>query len=170
MKAFAWFMFGLCVILFVFLSVYCIYQGYVFKLNCGGYLKLAADAPTIERAGDFLSRALGYIEKTGKTSGNSAVIFKTPENDVGLWYGQLLAAKMTTDKILERGSSATQLEKDNALMKIRETLLDQGEKGTVITRPAHISIVPYQVPIILLWWVLLALSGACVFCMFKAYE
>jgi len=133
------------VILFVALGVIAVVQSYHFDRNCGDYLKLAGDAPTIVRANDFLKKAISYLEETGKTSGDSAVIFKKkPSNDIEIWYQQLVAAEKTTEEILAKGDKAPQLEKDNALMKIRETVLDQGQDVNV-THPAWISIYPDQV-------------------------
>lgn len=157
MRTVAWCLCVFCVAVLLFLGTFIVVRGYLFDRDCGDYLKLAADAPTVERADGFLSKAIAYLDRTGRTAGNSAIIFKTPENDVGIWYGQLKAAHETTITILAKKPDATQLERDNALMKIRETLLDQGETGTVVTAPAHISIVPYQVAIAVLFWLLLAL-------------
>jgi hypothetical protein len=132
------------VILFVGFCVFAIVQAYHFDRDCGDYLKLAGDAPTITRANDFLKKAIVYLGETGKTSGDSAFIFKRrPSNDVAVWYQQLVAAEKTTEDILAKGDNAPQLEKDNALMKIRETVLDQGE-GVIVTHPTNISLYPGQ--------------------------
>jgi hypothetical protein len=132
------------VILLIGLCVFAIVRAYHFDRNCGDYLKLAGDAPTITRANDFLKKAIAYLKETGKTSGDSAFIFKhKPTNDIAIWYQQLIAAENTTEEILVKGDAATQLEKDNALMKIRETILDQGE-GVSVTHPTNISFYPRQ--------------------------
>ncbi|MDP2930544.1 MAG: hypothetical protein Q8N56_02990 [bacterium] len=136
-----------------------------FNKNCGDYLKLAGDAPTVERADGFLEKAIAYIEKTNMVSGNSSIIFKKPTNDVGIWYAQIKAAKETTEKIIVRGEGVSQLERDNALMKIRETVLDQGERGTMVTTPDWISLFPYQLFKVILWpilSVLFAITGAII--------
>ena len=170
MKGIAWFLTALWVALFIFLALFGIVRGYFFSRDCGSYLKLAADAPTVERASGFMETAIAYLVATGRTQGNSAVIFKTPKNDVGIWYQQTRAALETTRAIIQKGAGASQLERDNALMKIRETLLDMGESGTQLTLPSHISIVPYQVLIVILWWMLLPLGGAALFFLWKAYD
>ena len=132
------------------LGVISVVWDYHFDRDCGDYLKLAGDAPTVSRANDFLKKAISYLEETGKTSGDSGVIFKKkPSNDIKIWYQQLVAAKETTEEILAKGDKASQLEKDNALMKIRETVLDQGEKETEVTRPDYIALFPYQAIILL---------------------
>jgi hypothetical protein len=48
-------------------------------------------------------------------------------------------------------SSAMQLEKSNALMKIREVVLDDSSSGTSVTLPANISWYPNQW-LMLIWW------------------
>ena len=126
---------------------------YNFKSNCDDYLKLAGDAPSIEKADKFLGRALNYMESNDYTSGNSAIIFKTPDCDIGIWYEQIKGAKATTEAILQRiemGENVTQLEKDNALMKIREVLLDNSSDGTKVTTPDWISMYPLQL-VMALW-------------------
>ncbi len=117
-----------------------------FKSNIEDNLKLAGDAPTIERANVFLGNALKAIEARGLTSGNSALLFHMPTQDLGIWYQQIKGAQQTTTTIIEKeksGIPVAQLERDNALMKIRETVLDQGE-STNVTAPENAWIYPYQ--------------------------
>lgn len=136
---------------------------YSFKNNCGDYLKLTGDAPTVERAHEFLGRAIQYLENNGRTSGNSAYFFHTPQNDVGIWYGQIKGAYNTASDLLKRmevaPGSVSQLERDNALMKIREVVLDQGEKGISVTAPLHITVFPNQWAFLIGWIVSLILLG-----------
>lgn len=159
MKKFGSFLVVVAVISLVIWGPYLGISRWQFNKNCGDYLKLAGDAPTVERADDFLGKAMAYLEKTNMISGNSSIIFKKPTNDVGIWYAQIKAAKETTEKIIARGEGVSQLEKDNALMKIRETVLDQGEKGTVITTPDWISLFPNQLFKIINWPLLSIIFG-----------
>jgi hypothetical protein len=119
-----------------------------FKSNCGDYLKLAGDAPTIEKAEKYLGLSIDYIKSHGLNQGNSAFIFRTPQNDLGIWSEQLTGGRETLTQIMDREKanpgSVTQLEKDNALMKLREVLLDSGESGTSVTTPGNITVAPYQ--------------------------
>lgn len=121
---------------------------YSFDNNCGDYLKLAADAPNVQRAEEFLGKAISYIEEKGLTNGHTAIVFDLPGNDLALWYGNLFGARTTLKQILEREvenlGSVSQLEKDNALMKVREVLLDHGKEGTIVTLPDWISWHPNQ--------------------------
>ncbi|MEK6926457.1 MAG: hypothetical protein AABW50_04230 [Nanoarchaeota archaeon] len=153
MKTF--FFLGFGTMLFILAGVLTISFWYDFTNNCEDYLKLAGDAPTVEKANEFLGKALGFLENNGLTSGNSAFFFKKPDADIGIWYNQIKGAYSTTQDILERmrnsASPVSQLEKDNALMKIREVVLDAGKNGVEVTVPAHISWFPHQLLMLFLW-------------------
>lgn len=110
-----------------------------FDRNCGGYLKRAADANTVEIAKNELRYAISYAEKEQLTSGYTSVIWKTPNEDIGFWYNNLKASLGELEII---NPAATQLEKVNVLMKLRETLLDSGEKSVIVTYPSGISVFP----------------------------
>ena len=110
-----------------------------FDRFCSGYLKRAADANTVELAKTNLAMALSYAEDKGLSSGYTSIIYRTPDEDVGFWYNNLEAALIELDKI---GADATQLEKTNVLMKLRETLLDQGKEKISVTFPEGISVFP----------------------------
>lgn len=116
-----------------------IYNGIVFDINCEGYLKRAADANTVEIAHKQLRVALDYIEKNKLTEGYTSIIYKTPDEDISFWYGNLNASLGELENISPR---ASQLEKSNLLMKLRETLLDNDQKGISVTLPMGISIYP----------------------------
>lgn len=134
-----------------------------FKTNCGDYLKLAGDAPSVERANQFLGKAVAYLENRNLTAGNSAYIFHTPKNDIGIWYKNIKGAYEVTASVLAREKanpgSVSQLEQSNALIKIREVVLDQGEKGTAVTQPDHIVVFPNQWLLLIGYLVTLALAA-----------
>lgn len=109
-----------------------------FKQECSGFLKQAADANSVEIALDRINKALKYIEKNGLTRGYTSVLWKTEDENIGFWYQNIRACKRELEACM--GSSA--LEKTNVLMKIRESLTDEGEKGTELTIPNGISRYP----------------------------
>ena len=109
-----------------------------FNQNCGGYLKQAADANTVELATTRIGMALEYIEKEGLTSGYTSIIYKTEKENVGFWYENIKACKQELDSV----SGKSQLEQTNVLMKVRESLLDDGKDGTELTVPTGISRYP----------------------------
>lgn len=152
-------------ILLIITGVFHFSRSYTFNRDIGDWLKLAADAPSVERADEFLGHAISEIDDRDLTDGNSAYIFDQPSTDIGIWYSQIQGAKQTTASILERvqndSLSVTQLERDNALMKIREVLLDQGESGTDVTLPKNITIFPFQWLFLISYLVTLIIAAAC---------
>ena len=105
-----------------------------FSSACGDYLKLAADANSIDVAEKHLFTAIQYIEKHGLTSGYTKIFVYYPKNDLGLWYENLKTAQTQLQEMQKK--PYTELEESNMLMKLRETLLDSD--GT-LTHPLGIS-------------------------------
>jgi hypothetical protein len=156
MKVLGWVLFIGGVVGMIVLGIACGLSVYQFNRGCADYLKLAGDSSTVEATNGFLGQALTYMETTGKTSGNSSLIFKKPLSDVGIWYKQTKDAKGVLEGIIAKGDEATGTEKSNALLKVRETVLDMGSNGTSVTYPPHIALYPggsYALAVIL-WWVL----------------
>ena len=127
-----------------------------FEIHCGGHLKRAADANTVDLALQELKTATTYTEQNNLTKGSTHLLFPTPDKDVGFWYKNLKASEKELELI---SPQTTQLEKTNLLMKLRETLLDQGEKGTSVTAPQGISIFPDNWPYAIWGWVSIILCG-----------
>ena len=117
-----------------------------FNQNCGGYLKQAADANTVDLALNRVNKALEYIEANGLTNGYTSVLYRTEDENIGYWYDNIKACQAE----LEANKDASSLEKSNVLMKVRESLTDNGEKGTELTIPPGISRYPNN----LMWGIL----------------
>lgn len=110
-----------------------------FNQDCGGYLKQAADANSVELAIERLDIAIDYAEKNNLTNGYTSVLWKTEDDNVGFWYKNLKTCRDELSSCLE----SSQFEKTNVLMKVRESLTDDsGENGTTITLPGGISRYP----------------------------
>jgi hypothetical protein len=112
-------------------------KGVELKQNVSGYLKRAADANTIKLANEELTRAIVYLESNNLTRGYTSVLWKTPDEDIDFWFRNLKASQSE----LENLKSESALEKTNVLIKLRETLLDTGEK-TKVTVPKGLSVYP----------------------------
>jgi len=155
-KFFAW----VTTLSLVLVIVVCTVRWYGFNKGCESYLKLAGDAPSVEKAEKFLGKALDYLTENDLIKGNSAFLFPTPTTDVGIWYEQIKGAHDNMVQVIARESSGSisQIEKDNALMKVREVVLDNSSSGTEVTCPANISWFPNQWPI-LIWWIATVLLG-----------
>jgi hypothetical protein len=119
--------------------------------NCTGYLKRAADANTVETAQEQLQRAIYYLEENNITSGYTSVLWKTPDEDIHFWYKNLKQSEAELSKV---DSTTSALEKTNLLMKLRETLLDNGKKGDNLTYPDGLSRYPNNS----MWGVLLTFA------------
>ena len=111
----------------------------VLKQNCTGYLKRAADATTVETAKEELQKSIQYLEAHNLTKGYTSVMYKTPDEDIEFWYKNLKAGENELSRIPD---SASILEKTNLLMKLRETLMDSGEKNDTVTVPEGLSRFP----------------------------
>ena len=110
-----------------------------FDRNVGGYLKRAADANTVELAKKNLGVAVKSLEENRLTSGYTSILWRTPDEDIEFWYTNLKASLGELDRVQP---DTTQLERTNILIKLRETILDQGESGPKITAPRGISVFP----------------------------
>ena len=116
----------------------CVVKSIQFKQNCSGYLKQAADANSAELALARLNIALDYIERHGLTDGYTSVLWRTEDENIGYWYQNLKVCQHELSDCLD----GTQLEKSNVLMKVRESLTDEGKDGTGLTIPHGISRYP----------------------------
>lgn len=101
----------------------------------GGHLKRAADANSVDLAAEELDAAIKNIESKGWTSGSTAIFFDTPATDVKFWYTNLSTSR---DELASLDPDATQLEKTNVMMKLRETLMDHEH----VTAPSGIALYP----------------------------
>lgn len=123
----------------VFVASVVIIKNVQFNQNCGGYLKRAADANTVEMAIIELDKAIEYIEENGWTSGYTSVLWKTPDEDVGFWYNNIKACR---SELSELPTDASPMDRTNMLMKLRETLTDEDKDGVMVTFPDGISRYP----------------------------
>ena len=141
------------------------YNAITFNQDISGHLKRAADANTIELATKEMETALGSIEQRGLTSGYTSILYKTPDEDINFWYSNL---SDSLSELKTVNPNASQLEKSNVLMKLRETLLDSGEKSTSITCPSGISVYPYNTAFCIWGW--LSLIVFCISWFWLLYE
>lgn len=109
-----------------------------FQQQCSGYIKQAADANTVELASERLANAIQYVEDNNLTTGYTSILWKTEDDNIEFWYRNLIACQ----KELQACADASQLEKSNVLMKVRESLTDESEDGTTLTIPKGISRYP----------------------------
>ena len=137
------------------------YKAIKWSINVEGHLKRAADANTIEMAQKELTQVIDYLESVNMTKGDTSIIWSTPDTDIGFWYENLNSSLNELKKVT---AETSQLEKTNLLMKLRETLLDHGERGDIVTQPLNIFYYPYVIISLLNWlFLLLVIVAICVF-------
>jgi len=139
MKAFFVFLSIIGIAVFLFWAGYRAVAAIRYDINCGGHLKRAADANTVEMAKVELDVALQYMENNNLKSGFTSILYNTPDEDIGFWYNNIKSARAELDKVNE---NTTQLERTNILMKLRETLLDSSDGSVSVTAPMGISVYP----------------------------
>ena len=158
MKVFGGMLAFVSVVLFLLWGGVRFYKAEVtWEQNVHGHLKRAADANTIQLAKEELETALKYVEANNITSGYTSIIWNTPDEDIGFWYRNLKESLAELEKC-EAGCT-TQLEQTNVLMKLRETLLDEGQSVSV-TDPTGISIFPSNTAF--MWWAILSFVFAVI--------
>ena len=144
--------------IFIFLTIVCVlvptivYGAAIVKTirlesRCISYFEMAADANSVKLAEKYLTSGIEYLETHDLTDGSTHIFIYKPTNDIGLWYENLKSAQYQLQDLNSK-DNLTALEESNALMKLRETLLNN--EGSV-THPVMISFYPAHV----LWsWVL----------------
>ena len=141
MKRFGFALIFVSCILGLGLITYGSVQSIQFTRNCKGYLKRAADANTIHLARQELTKAVRYLEETQLMSGSTHVIYATPECELDFWYQNLKSSLIELESFPEGMDPLTV---SNQLLKLRETLMDNGEHGTKVTAPSNVHVFPNQ--------------------------
>lgn len=142
---------GILLILFTLTSTMtCSVKAVQFNQECKGYLKRASDANTVDIAKQELSKTINYLEKNNLTTGYTSVLWKTPDEDISFWYNNLKSSELELSKVNDNTSA---LEKTNLLMKLRETLLDNGEKSDTITIPDGLWRYPNNLAYGIIFWI-----------------
>ncbi len=136
-----------------------IVKAVTFEIEVTSYLKRASVANTIDLAKTELGKAIKAAEEKNLTEGIVSIFLKNPNNDIGFWYQNMTAAYEELENI---SPEATQLERTNVLMKLRESLTnDSGESGSDINVPQGISIHPDNAAYF--WWATISITGFCLF-------
>jgi len=118
-----------------------LYKSVAFERNCTGYIKRASYTNDVELAKKQLEMSIKYIESTNLTSGYTSVVYTTPDEDISFWYSNL---KTSLDGLKNINPNASDLEKSNMLIKLRESLVSQGERSVHVITPEGISVYPFN--------------------------
>lgn len=101
------------------------------------------------------------------TEGYTSILYRTPDEDVGFWYNNL---RQSLEELKTVTADATKLERSNLLMKLRETILDDGRDGVSVTIPPGMSRFPYNTGFCLWGWLSFILLAVCVIWALIAYD
>lgn len=162
MKKFLIILIIICIIVPIFVYASAIIKTIQMDVNCISYFEMAADANSVKLAEKHLTSGIKYLEENGLTKGHTGIIFRSPTDDLGLWYENLKSAQEQLIELNQR-EDLTELEESNALMKLRETLLDS-QGGA--THPDMISFYPNHISwfwgmwLIWLLWIVVFFLGA----------
>ena len=124
----------MCMLLFVLIVITfeCV-TTQKFKIEFLGHLERAANTTLTETALNELGIGVDYLEIKQMTSGFTSVVWNTPDEDVGYFYTNLKNAYANLHKINYTG---TEIEKSNALLKLKESLIyNNGKHGDKVIYP-----------------------------------
>lgn len=159
MKAFLIFLCVVCIIVPFIVYGVAIAKDIRMDSNCISYFTMAADANSVSIAEKHLTSGIKYLEDNNLTNGNTKLLVYKPIHDIGLWYENLKSAQTQLQE-LNAKEDLTELEESNALMKLRETLLDS---DGYVTNPQMIAYYPNHVgwlwAMILIWLLWVAAFG-----------
>jgi hypothetical protein len=110
-------------------------------IGCVGHLQRASYTNDINVAKDELQVAIGYAERHGLTSGYTSLMWNTPDEDVAFWYTNL---KNSYKDLQSVAPDASNMEKSNMLLKLKESLVHHGKEGDKIIYPEGLEIYPYN--------------------------
>jgi hypothetical protein len=126
--------------------------GIQFKRKYAGHLKRAADANSLTLAERELAVAVAYLDgngfnteggrSLGRIDDHTSILYSSPSEQISYHYDNVTASLAEIRSVIAKGEKATPLERSNVLMKLRETLLDDGESGQRVTFPQGLDVYP----------------------------
>lgn len=123
----------------------------LFGINCGGHMERAGVANSIELARQEMQTVVKYAEDKELTSGYTSIFYNTPKEDLGFWCTNM---KTSLAELQNVKPDATDLEKSNILIKLRETVAHHGQYGENLNVPSGISIATHNT--LFFWWSILS--------------
>ena len=125
-----------------------IVKGIVFNRDCGAYLERASQAPTPDIARVSLDKALAYLNENHMTEGNTYIIIPSPNDTLEWLYSRVSQARKVLDEITVK---STPLEVSNVMIRMKDSISEQGESGEHVILPVHVALWPYQ-----LFWIVVS--------------
>lgn len=127
-----------------------------FEVEVEGYFENYVEAGTVETARENLDMAIQVLEAKGLTEGQISIFWKNPNNDIGLWYHNLVESRNALKEI------AKESPKDQAIvLEKQRNGLKGSEENSFIKTPSGISIYPMNKAYF--WWCMLSIVACIVF-------
>jgi hypothetical protein len=129
-----------------------------YEQEVGGYLKQAADSNSTALAEAKLQQAIEGMNarglcNEGEDNCYTSVIYRTPQDDVNYWRTNIESTLEDLQSMTEEERNNNLIE-SNQLIKVRETLLDNSDRGDVVTDPPGISRYPHNKFLAGIWFLL----------------
>lgn len=125
------------ILVFVGWSVARVNASINFDEEVGGYLDNYVEAGNTQTAIENLDMAIKALEEKGMTEGQISIFWKNPNNNVGIWYQNLLKSKKALEESLEEGK------RDQAIvLEKQRNGLKGSESNSSVRTPEGISIYP----------------------------
>ena len=153
-------LFIISIVVFLSWAVVRINKACTFNEEVKGYLQNYVEAGTMEIAIKNLNSAIEALEKAGLTEGQISIFWENPNNNIGLWYNNLLKSR----ELLRKAVKESTLEQSIILEKQKIGLSggNENDNGTIsIAIPDGISMYPYNR--FFFWWSILSAIMAIVF-------
>lgn len=111
----------------------------IFIGNCKVYLQEAANASNVEVAKENLYKVISYAEDNSLIAGNTSILSFRKENDIGIWYNNILSCKQKIEKLPK---NLIAYQEDIALTELRNSLTEIKNNEIVVKVPKNIYIYP----------------------------
>lgn len=139
-----------------------------FEEEVGGYLDNYVEAGNTQTAIENLDMAIKALEAKGLTEGQISIFWESPNNNVGIWYQNLLESKKVLEESLKEGK------RDQVIvLEKQRNGLKGSENNSSVRTPEGISIYPLN-KAYFGWCILSIVAFICflikIGCLVDAYE
>lgn len=125
------------------------YDSIQYDRQCEDFILRAGQANSIEFSKQSLDTAIAYLKANGLTSGFTSILWRSPDEDIGYRFNNLIAARALLE---ETKPDASTLEQTNVLLRLHESLAR-------VEAPMGISVYPDNSLFVVWAWGSLLLAG-----------
>lgn len=128
-----------------------------FNFAVEGYFHNYLESGSIKGAKKNLEAAIEELESRGLTEGQISIFWENPNNNIGLWYNNLVESKEVLEKVVSEETTFNQI----IILEKQKDGLKGTSTSTEVKHPNGISIYPYNK--IYFWCSILSPIGIIVF-------